>query len=497
MRMEKELFYDVLVVGGGNAALCSASAANELGVRVGILEKAPKDERGGNSALTAHMRFVYNNVQDLVPLLPNVTQKELDAISERLSKRTEADLWDEIMRATQGQSDPVLLKLHVEESYNTILWLHAMGHDWVSDVENPTAANTTKMEGGGYGLQQRHIALLEQKGVAFHYETAATELIQDKNAKVIGVRAISPKGAFTIRAGAVVLACGGFEANPEMRGRYLGPMWDTVKNRGVKYNTGDGLRMALDIGAMSHGSWTSCHASPQDMNRPVCGWPSDQSEGGREWNRYAYPFCVMVNSDGQRFVDEGEDVRGVTYAKMGRMIIAQPGGKAFQFFDAKHRRLKILSVYDKYNATGTKADTLEELADNYGIKRDGLLETINNFNAAIQPGPMNPNPLVKDGKHTAGITLPKSNYAMSIDEPPFECYPACCGITFTFGGLLVDPKTSQVQHVAGRSIPGLYTAGEMLGGLWHWSYASGSGMMAGATFGRIAGTHAAKEALGE
>ena len=495
--MEKELYYDVLVVGGGNAALCAASSAHEHGAKVGVLEKAPKNERGGNSTMTAHMRFAYNSVDDLIPLIPNITQEEIEWVNERLPRRTEADLWDELMRATQGQSDPELLKVHVRESYNTILWLHAMGHNWVTDVGNPTAANTTKMEGGGYGLQQRHFTFLEQKGVAFHYETTATELIQDSKAKVVGVKALSPQGPVTIRAGAVVLACGGFEANPEMRGRYLGPNWDTVKNRGVKFNTGDGLRMALDIGAMSHGSWTSCHASPQDINRAECTWPSEKSEGGREMNRYAYPFCVMVNIHGQRFVDEGEDVRGLTYAKMGRAIIAQPGGKAFQFFDAKHRRFGILSVYDKYNATGTKADTLEELADKYGIEKEGLLETIRTFNAAIQPGPMNPNPLVKDGKHTAGITPPKRNFAYSIEEPPFECYPAICGITFSFGGLKVDPTTSQVQHVAGRPIPGLYTAGEMLGGLWHWSYASGSGMMAGATFGRIAGKHAAKEALGK
>ena len=154
--MVQEPYYDVLVVGGGNAALCSALAARENGAKVGILEKASSEERGGNSTLTAHMRFVYNSVEDLVPLIENVTPEELDAIAQQLPKRTEADLWDEIMRATGGQSDPVLLKIHVEESYNTILWLHDMGHDWVTDLEHPTAANTTKMEGGGYGLQQRH-----------------------------------------------------------------------------------------------------------------------------------------------------------------------------------------------------------------------------------------------------------------------------------------------------------------------------------------------------
>lgn len=493
--MVQEQNYDVLVVGGGNAALCSALAAREYGAKVGILEKASREERGGNSTLTAHMRFVYNSVEDLVPLIENVTREELDAIAQQLPKRTEADLWDEIMRATNHQSDPDLLEVHVTESYNTILWLRSKGHSWVSDVDNPTAGNNVLMNGGGYEHQARNFTFLENDGVPIHYETAATTLVQDDQARVVGVRAMTPQGPVTFRAGAVVLACGGFEANPEMRGRYLGSQWDTVKNRGVRYNTGDGLRMALDIGAMSHGSWTSCHASPQDLNRPASGKPSDRSIGGREWNRYAYPFSLQVNIHGRRFADEGEDVRALTYAKMGRVIIAQPGGKAFQIFDTKHKRLGILSGYDEFNASGASAGALEELAGKLGIDPAGLVETVQTFNAAIQPGPMDLNPLQKDGKHTSGISPPKSNYAISIEEPPFAGYEVCCGITFTFGGLKVGPKTAQVQHVAGRPIPGLYTAGEMLGGLWHWSYASGSGMMAGATFGRIAGTEAAKTAL--
>ena len=495
--MVQELNYDVLVVGGGNAALCSALAARERGAKVGILEKASKSERGGNSTLTAHMRFVYNSVEDLAPLIENVTKQELDAIAQQLPKRTEADLWDEIMRATNNQSDHDLLKVHVRESYNTILWLRSKGHSWVSDVENPTAGNNVLMSGGGFEHQARNFTFLENDRVPVHYETAATELIQDDQARIIGVRAMTSQGPATFRTGAVVLACGGFEANPEMRGRYLGPQWDTVKNRGVCYNTGDGLRMALDIGAMSHGSWTSCHASPQDLHRPTSGKPSDRSMGGQEWNRYAYPFGLMVDIQGRRFADEGEDIRALTYAKMGRTIIAQTGGKAFQIFDAKHKRLGILAGYDKFDASGASADTLEDLASKLGTDPSGLVETVRTFNTAIQPGPMDLNPLQKDGKHTLGISPPKSNYAISIEEPPFVGYEVCCGITFTFGGLKVDPETAQVQHVAGRPIPGLYTAGEMLGGLWHWSYASGSGMMAGATFGRMAGTQAAKTALGQ
>ncbi len=491
--MEQAAAYDVLVVGGGNAALCAALAAQEYGACVGVLEKAPRDQRGGNSALTAQMRFVYNSVDDLRPLMPGVTGQDLRAIAERLPRRTEADLWDEIMRATEGQSDPELLQVHVRESYHTVQWLCRKGHRWVPGYASATAGNSVQMEGGGYGLQERSFAFLERHGVSIHYQTAATELLQDEQGRVVGVRALTPRGFATIHAKAVVLACGGFESNAEMRARYLGPGWDTVKMRGVPYNTGDGLRMALAIGAMPYGSWSSCHASPQDVNRPGFSLPASRSIGGREWNRYAYPYGLLVNLHGQRFVDEGEDLRALTYAKMGRAILAQPRGVAFQIFDAKARQLGILKDYT--HATGAVADSLEALAGKLGIDARGLMETVRAFNHATSPGMVAPHPFRTDGRRTSGITPPKSNYAMRLDTPPFEGYAVCCGITFTFGGLKVDPETAQVQHVAGRPIPGLYTAGEMLGGLWHRNYASGSGMMAGATFGRLAGRYAAQTAL--
>lgn len=491
--MQPDLQYDVLVVGAGNAGLCAALAARELGARAGILEKAPREQRGGNSALTGHMRFAYNTPEDVASLMSNVTEGDIRAIAERLPSRTEAALWDEIMRVTQGQSDQDLLRVHVSESFNTVRWLRGKGHDWVPDWTNPTAGNIVVMNGGGFGFQERNFTYLERDGADIHYETTAMELLRDDQGRVVGVWALTPEGYVRVRAGAVVLAAGGFESNAEMRARYLGPGWDAVKMRGVPFNTGEGLRMALDIGALPYGSWTSCHASPQDMNRPAYSLPSSQSIGGREWNRYAYPFGIMVNTEGRRFVDEADDVRALTYAKMGRSILAQPGGWAFQVFDGKARRLGLLQAYD--SASGGRAATLEELANNLGINPEGLAHTVREFNTAIQPGEAVPNPYHPDGKRTAGIMPPKSNYAMSIDEPPFEGYVVCCGITFTFGGLRVDPTTAQVQHVAGRPIPGLYTAGEMLGGLWHWNYASGSGMMAGATFGRTAGASATRAVL--
>ncbi len=486
--------YDVLIVGSGNAACSAALAALDRKARVGIVEKAAKRDRGGNSALTVLMRFVFNGIEDLRPLIKNGSDAELRPLLESLPHRTEAELWDEIMRITNNQSDQEMLQMHVTESLNTVHWLANKGHDWTPAGGFKTPSdNILTMNGGGYGLQQRNFAMLERAGVPFHYETAATELIQDQQGRGIGVRALTPAGFANFYGKAVVLACGSFESNPEMRARYLGPDWDMVRLRGVPFNTGDGLRMALNLGAMPHGSWSTCHASPQDINLPPFTIPSVHALRDSQ-TRYMYPWGIMVNAKGDRFVDEAYDTRGRTYAAMGRAILAQPGGVAFQILDARIRKMKLYTPnYDK--ATAAKADTLEKLAEELDINVANFIKTVREFNAAVQPGTYNPDRHKLDGKCTAGITPPKSNYALPIDEPPFEAFPVRCGMTFTFGGLKIDPKTAQVQHVAGRPIPGLYAAGEMAGGLWVGNYASGSGMMAGATFGRIAGTHAAIAAL--
>lgn len=483
--------YDVLIVGTGNAACSAALAALEKTSRVGMLEKAPKRDRGGNSSLTVLMRFAFDGIEDLRPLIKNTYDGELRPLLESLPHRTEAELWDEIMRVTNDQSDQEMLHVHVTESLKTVHWLASKGHDWVPATIRDD--NVVTMNGGGAGLLQRSFAILERAGVPFHYETAATELIQDKRGRVTGVIALTPSGYATFSARSVVLACGSFESNPEMRARYLGPGWDLVRLRGVPFNTGDGLRMAMDIGAMPHGSWTTCHASPQDINLPPFTVPSAHSLRDSP-TRYVYPWGIMVNTNAERFVDEAWDTRGRTYAAMGRAILAQPGGIAFQILDAKIRKMNLYTPnYEK--ATTAKAETLEKLAGELDLNVEKFVKTVREFNTAVQPGTYNSDRYKLDGKCTAGIDPPKSNYALEIDEPPFEAFPVRCGLTFTFGGLKIDPKTAQVQHVAGRPIPGLYAAGEMAGGLWVGNYASGSGMMAGATFGRIAGTHAAMAAL--
>ena len=481
---------DVLVVGAGNAAMASAIAAREQGADVVVLEKAPKSQRGGNSALTVHMRFPYRGMEDLSPLLSDVSEEETRPLAERVRSYTESDYYDDIMAVTDGQSDPTLANILVSEAYRTVGWMRSYGHAWIPSHESPTSANVVSFDGGGFAMQERWFRAAGRLGIPVHYETTALELLQDRTGKVTGVRARTRDRDVCYRSRAVILACGSFESSSEMRARYLGAGWDKVKLRGVPFNTGDGLNMALELGAQPYGSWSTCHASPQDSMRPEYDVPGP-GVSGVFWSRYSYPFGIMVNVDGRRFVDEGETWRGLTYAKTGRVILSQPGGLAFQIFDAEQRGRGLIRGYE--NATGFKSNTLEALAKDLGIRDPrAFLETVRQFNDSIQEGEFHPFRL--DGKSTSGITPPKSNWALPIATPPFEAYPTICGMTFTYGGLKITPS-SEVLHEDDRVIPGLYAAGEMVGGLWHDNYPSGGGMMAGSVFGRIAGTKAARRVL--
>ena len=491
--MAHELAYDVLVVGAGCAALSAALAALDEGARVGVLEKAPKAERGGNTMFTGHMRFAYNSVDELVPILKEPTQGDLTRLHQLLPRLTAEELTDLLLRVTEYRTDPDMLAVHVAESYATIKWLANKGHRWVPNF-GPRAQFVLSMDGGGHGLQERNFRYLEQGGATVHYQHSATALLQNDKGAITGVRALNQSGFVNIRARAVVLACGGFEANAEMRARYLGKNWDTVHVRGVPYNTGDGLRMAIDIGAQPYGSWGSAHASAQDVALPPYRLPSTLMDGSEHYSRYLYAFMIMVNSKGERFIDEADDLRSLTYGKIGGAILAQPGGIAFQIMDAKVRRSGFYPPsYEK--ASGAKAATLEKLADIMGIDPQGLVRTVQDYNAALPTDRVaKPSAYELDGVGTIGLPLPKSNFALSIDEPPYEAYAVRCGMTFTMGGLKIDPRTGQVQHVAQQPIPGLYAAGEIVGGLLYSSHASGTQLMAGATWGRLAGTHAAHAA---
>ncbi len=289
-----------------------------------------------------------------------------------------------------------------------------------------------------------------------------------------------------IRCKSVVLACGGFESNVEWRTRYLGPGWELAKVRGTAFNTGDGIRMALDIGAQPYGNWSGSHAVQWDYNAPEFG---DLSVGDN-FQKHSYPWGIMINAHGRRFVDEGADFRNYTYAKYGAVVLRQPNNFAYQVFDKKI----IPMLRDEYRikrVSKVSANSLEELAQKMeGVDAAGFLDEIKKYNAAVCTDiPFNPN--IKDGRCTVGLPINKSNWANTIDEPPFEAYQVGCGISFTFGGLRIDPDTGQVIDSDQAPIPGLYAAGELVGGIFYFNYPGGTGLMSGTVFGRIAGTGAA------
>jgi tricarballylate dehydrogenase len=331
-------------------------------------------------------------------------------------------------------------------------------------------------------------AAAKKAGIDVFYETRATALLYDGE-KVSGVRAQKQGKVAEFHAKSVVLACGGFEANPEMRTRYLGPGWELAKVRGTRFNVGDGLRMALDIGAAPYGNWSGCHATGWDRNAPEFG----DVNVGDQFQKHSYIFGLLINADGKRFVDEGWDFHSFTYAKYGGEVLKQPGQFAWQVFDAKVTKL-LRSEYRIKFMTKVTADSLEALAPKLeGVNAANFLKTVREFNAAVKKdAPFDHT--VKDGKGTAGIDPPKSNWAQPLDTPPFDAYATTCGITFTFGGLRVDKDTSQVLDVHFNPIPGLYTAGEMVGGLFYFNYPSGTGLVSGAVFGRMAGESAGKAA---
>jgi tricarballylate dehydrogenase len=289
----------------------------------------------------------------------------------------------------------------------------------------------------------------------------------------------------------VVLACGGFVSNAEMRTRYLGPTWDLAKVRGTRFNTGAGINMALAIGAKPHGHWSGGHAVGWDMNAPEFG----DLEVGDNFQKHSYPLGIMVNANGVRFVDEGADFRNYTYAKYGAVILSQPQQFAWQIFDSKVLD-RLRDEYRIQRMTTVRADTIEELAKKLeGVDEQQFLKTIKEWNAAVMTEvPFNP--AVKDGRSTRGLAVPKSNWANTIDEPPFEAYAVTCGLTFTFGGLKIT-NDGEVESTDGPPIPGLFAAGELVGGLFYHNYPGGTGLVSGAVLGKLAGDGAGRYVQGK
>ena len=483
----------VIVVGGGNAGLCAALAAAEGGARVTLLERAPQPRRGGNTAFTAGaMRVAYKGAEDIRTLVPDLSDQQL-AVTD-FGTYDESQFFDDLARVTRYRADPELAETLVSGSFEALRWMRDRGVRFTPiygrqafEVDGRFTfwgGLTIEAVGGGPGLVEFLAKAADRAGVTTRFGARAIALKTGPRG-IEGVVVRHQWQEETIACDAVVLAAGGFQANTEWRTRYLGPGWDLAKVRGSSFNTGDGIRMALDIGASPAGNWSGCHAVQWDRNAPEFG---DLSVGDG-FQKHSYPWGIVVNSAGRRFMDEGADFRNYTYAMYGRRVLEQPGQVAWQIFDGKVAHL-LRDEYRIRQVTRASADTLPALAARLdGLDADGFVREIADYNAAVdQDTRFDPN--VKDGRAARGLAVPKSNWANTIDTPPYQAFAVTCGITYTFGGLRIDPQ-ARVLDTDLSPIPGLYAAGELTGGLFYFNYPGGSGLTNGSVFGKIAGTGAA------
>ncbi|NIP13285.1 MAG: FAD-dependent oxidoreductase [Pseudomonadales bacterium] len=483
----------VIVIGGGNAALCAAISAAEQGASVRLVERAPEALAGGNSRFTAGaMRVTYDGVEDLRRLMPELTDAEI-ARTDFGSYPRDA-FFDDMGRITHYRTDPELAETLIDSSLPTLLWMRDQGVRFLPlygrqsfEVDGKVrfwGGLTVEAWGGGPGLVEKLTEIARGHGVDIAYSSRAVALEHDGR-RVTGVRLQTQAGPQKMAGDAVVLASGGFESNAAWRARHLGAGWDLARVRGTRFNTGDGIQMALAIGAASRGHWSGCHAVAWDLNAPEYG----DLDVGDGFQKHSYPLGILVNNRGQRFVDEGADFRNYTYARYGAEILAQPQQTAWQVFDAKVTGL-LRDEYRIRTITRVVADSLESLAEKMeGVDAGGFLSNVKAFNQAVRTDvPFDPS--VKDGRGTAGLDIPKSNWANPLDTAPFEAYGVTCGITFTFGGLHTDVRARVIDQ-GGEPIQGLFAAGELVGGLFYFNYPGGTGLTSGAVFGRIAGLEAA------
>lgn len=476
--------YDVVVVGGGNAGFSAALAAVERGRRVLLLERGGPDQAGGNSYYTAGaFRIAYGGFDDVADLLDPDKRHEVTVLPPYPAAEFAADM----VKVTGGRNDPVLTEALVSDSQDVLRWLHGRGLRFRLMYERqayPDAAGrqvfwgglTVGSTGGGKGLIAQHTAAARATGVELRYGVSVADLVVD-GGTVVGVS--WPGGI--VHAESVVLAAGGFEADPDRRAAYLGEAWRQAKVRGTPLNTGDMIEAALAAGAARYGDWSTCHSVAWDA-----WFPGNESnrELTNQLTRGGYPLGIVVNGHGERFLDEGRDFRNYTYAEYGARILEQPGGVVFQIFDAATRPLLRTEEYDMPGASVLVADTLDELAVKVGMSTATFTRTVAEFNVAIDRS----TPLdlaIRDGR-AARVTPPKSNWAVPLETPPYYAFPVTCGITFTFGGLRAD-QHGRVLDEFGQAVPGLFVCGEMLGGLFSGNYPGGTGLTSGAVFGHRAG----------
>ncbi len=483
----------IIVVGSGNAALCAGIAALEAGAKVLMVEKADEALAGGNTKYTAGaMRFAYDSAADLMPLLRDPDDPRL-AITD-FGGYSKAKFAEDLLGFNGGRPLSQEQQRLIGQSLDVMHWLGGHGVKFEPIYSRQSFEKdgrhvfwgglTLAAQNEGVGLFDMEIAAFMRLGGEIRYDSAVTSLVTE-NGRVAGV-SLGPQ---QIRADAVILACGGFEASAERRQDWMGGHWDKAKVRGTPMNTGDGLAMAQEAGAQLHGLMDGCHATPMDLHMPDHANLDLPPSERKNYRKICYFLGVMLNANGARFVDEGENFRNYTYAQFGKAVLEQPGHFAWQIFDAKVDDL-LYAEYRFHDAHFVEAETLEALCDMLdGVDKDAARDTLAAYNEAVNTKVVF-DPTTLDGKNTPGLALPKSNWAQRLDTPPFKAYPVTGGITFTYGGLKLSDAGAVLDHTD-RPIPGLFAAGEMVGGVFFEGYPGGSGLTAGAVSGRIAGKGAA------
>ena len=485
----------VIVVGSGNAAMCAGIAALEGGADVLMLEKADAAMAGGNTQYTAGaMRFAYDGADDLLPLLKDPDDPRLATTD--FGGYTRAKFAEDLLGFNGGRPLSPEQERLIAESLPAMQWLGQHGVKFEPIYSRQSFEKdgrhvfwgglTLAAENEGVGLFEMERDVFLRLGGRIRYDSAVTDLMMDAG-RVTGVKV----GNEEIAADAVILACGGFEANPDLRKKLMGGHWDKATVRGTPHNMGDGLMMAERAGAQRYGLYPNCHATPMDLHMADFGGLHLLHGERKNYRKICYFLGVMLNANGERFVDEGKNFRNYTYAQFGQAVLEQPGHFAWQIFDAKVDDL-LYAEYRFHDAHFVQADTLDALCDMLeGVDADAARATLASYNAAVNKD-IAFDPTALDGKNTPGLELPKSNWAQTIDTGPFKAYPVTGGITFTYGGLKVSDNGA-VLDAADQEIAGLYAAGEMVGGVFFEGYPGGSGLTSGTVFGRLAGASASTD----
>ena len=479
----------VIIVGSGNAALSAGIAALEKGAMVTIYEKAHIKMAGGNTKYTAGaMRFAYDNGDQLKELLKNPNDQRIEKTD--FGSYTEEKFKNDLLNFNDGRPLSSEQKILVSKSLETIQWLSSHNVKFEPIFSRQSFLKdgkyvfwgglTLAAENEGVGLFEQELSAFISLGGKIYYNSAITKLIYDEG-RVKGVVVNNKK----IESDSVILASGGFEANEELRKLYIGDQWAKAKVRGTPNNTGDGLKMALEIGAVKHGLYDGCHATPMDLYMKDFGGLDLEPSERKNYRKICYFLGIMINAKGKRFLDEGKNFRNYTYAQYGRKVLEQPNNFAWQIFDSKVFNL----LYEEYrfqDAHFVEGGTIEELiAKMDGIDKQETAKTIDEYNKSVD-SLITFDPTILDGKSTVGLDINKSNWAQKLNKGPFRAFPVTGGITFTYGGLKVDENGAVLDN-NNNNIKGLFACGELVGGVFFNGYPGGSGLTSGTVFGRMAG----------